>query len=180
MTIKIESRATLKAPRQTETLISNILDAVPREHLRGLTRIVLVDSIEADQRINLPTGTELPGLYHPRMGGYSPWCEISVAALLPQDGFFKRLAGRLNYKANLAGILFSLLAQHYCLTISHGIRKGQLEGAVRNWTEKYYDTWREAQGGFRARLFKPLRPYLEQWARKLRKKYAAEQKSKHK
>ncbi|MFN7944466.1 MAG: hypothetical protein U0Z53_03875 [Blastocatellia bacterium] len=178
MSVKIENRASIKPPASTEKTIQGVLDAIPREHLRGLTRIVLVDAIAPDQRINLPAGTELPGLYHPKMGPYPPWCEIALGALLPRTGFFKRLAARLNFKANLAGILLSLQAQHYCLTIAHGVRKGQLEGAVRSYTEKYYETWRETQGGFRARLLRPLRPYLDRWARSLRKKYDAEQKKK--
>jgi hypothetical protein len=42
--------------------------------------------------------------------------------------------------------------------------------------EKYHQLWREQQGGWRAQLFKPLRPYLDRWARQLRKRYEAEQK----
>ncbi|HWQ35130.1 MAG TPA: hypothetical protein VNQ79_19955 [Blastocatellia bacterium] len=178
MTVKIENRASLKTPRNTEKILQAVLETIPREHLRGLTRIVLVDTIVPDQRISLPSGTELPGLYHPKMGGQAPWCEIAMGALLPNTGFFKRLAARLNYKSNLAGILLSLQAQHYCLTIAHGIRKGHLEGAVRSYTEKYYESWRESQGGLRARIFKPFRPWLDRWARSLRKKYEAEQKKK--
>ncbi|HZS06739.1 MAG TPA: hypothetical protein VFD58_18015 [Blastocatellia bacterium] len=178
MSVKIENRATIKTPPQTEPLINKILATVPREHLRGLTRIILVDSIIPDQRIQIPTGTELPGLYHPKMNNLPPWFEISLGVLLPRDSFFKRLAARLNYKANLAGILLSLQAQHYCLTIAHGIRKGQLESAVRSYTEKYYEVWRESQGGLRARLFKPLRPLLDRWAKSLRKRYESEKKKK--
>lgn len=176
MPIKIENKSNLKLPTQTERIIQSALDIVPVEHLRGLSRIVLVDYIIPDSRISIPSISELPGLYHPRIGRDQPWIEIAVSVLLPTQGFFKRLAARLNYKANLAGVIFSLQAQHYYLTLSHGIKKHQYEGAIRSYMEKYHDLWREQQGGWRSRLFKPFRPYLDKWARKLRTKYEAEQK----
>jgi hypothetical protein len=176
MSIKIENKATTKLPATTERVIQSAIEIVPIEHLRGLNRIVLVDQIIPDSRLIIPSISELPGLYHPRMGRDQPWLEIAVNVLLPRQVFFKRVAARLNYKANLAGIIFSLQAQHYYLTLSHGIKKHQYEGAIRSYMEKYHELWRERQVGFRARLFKPLRPYLDKWAKKLRTRYEAEQK----
>lgn len=161
-------------PRKTEQIIQSALDAVPKEHLRGLNRVVIVDRISPDPRLPISPGTELPGLYHPRIGNEKPWFEIARQALLPSQTFFKRVAGRLNYKTNLVGLLLSLQAQHYYLTLSHGIKKHQYEGAIRNYVEKYFEIWRNQQGGLRMKLFKPLRPYLEKWARTLRKKYQQE------
>jgi len=176
MPVKIENKAAIKAPPGTDEVIQSAFDAVPREHLRHLNRVVLVDQIAADPRLALPASTALPGLYHPRVGSEQPWIEIALSTLLPRDSFFKRLAARLNYKANLAGLVFSLQAQHYYLTLSHGIKKHQYEGAIRSYMEKYHQVWRERQGGWRAQLFKPLRPHLDRWARRLRKRYEAEQK----
>ena len=177
MPVKIENQATLKLPKDAERVIQSAFDTVPREHLRGLNRVVLVDQIVPDSRLSLPGISALPGLYHPRAGSEQPWCEIALGVLLPRsEGFFKRLAARLNFKANLAGVVFSLQAQHYHLTLSHGIKKHQYEGAIRSYMEKYHELWRERQGGLRARLFKPLRPYLDRWARKLKARYEAEQK----
>lgn len=176
--MKIENRSTVKMPQKTIEIIEGILKSIPVEHQRGLNKIVLVDYIIPDQRMPIPADTQLPGIYHPRMGNIQAWCEIALKAILPQTSFFKRLASRLNFKANLAGVLFSLQAQHYCLTISHGIRKNNLEAAVRTYTEKYYEVWRGNQNGFRARLFKPLRPYLDKWAKSLSKKYEVERKKK--
>src|ERR1041384_4681217 len=144
MPIKIENKSTLKLPAQTERVIQSALEIVPVEHLRGLSRIVLVDYIIPDSRISIPSISELPGLYHPRIGRDQPWIEIA------------------------AGVIFSLQAQHYYLTLSHGIKKHQYESAIRSYMEKYHDQWRERQGGWRSRLFKPIRPYLDKWARKLR------------
>jgi len=175
MIVKVENRSGLKLPKKTEETIQEVLGAVPREHLRGLARVVLVDRIIPDARVQLPTATELPGLYHPRQGGSQPWLEIALnSLLLPSEGFFKRLAARLNFKASLAYLTLSLQAQHYHFTLSHGLKKHQYEGAIRSYVEKHLDTWRESQGGWRMKLFKPLRPYLEKWSRKLKKKYDAE------
>lgn len=178
MAIKVENKATVKVPKATEQTIQTVLDVVPREHLRGLTKVVLVDRITPDSRLAMPTVSELPGLYHPRQGTSAPWFEIALTALLPAESFFKRLAAQLNFKPNLAYLTLSLQAQHYYLTLSHGIKKHQYEGAIRNYVEKYHEAWREQQGGWRMRLFKPFRPYLEKWSKQLRKKYELAQKSK--
>ena len=175
MPVKVENRSGLKLPNKTEETIQDVLGAVPREHLRGLGRVVLVDRIIPDTRIQLPTSTELPGLYHPRQGGSQPWLEIALNSLLiPSEGFFKRLAARLNFKASLAYLTLSLQAQHYHFTLSHGLKKHQYEGAIRSYVEKHLETWRQSQGGWRMKLFKPLRPFMEKWSRKLKKKYDAE------
>ena len=76
---------------------------IPKEHTRNLNKVVLVDKITPDPRIQIPNVTDLPGLYHPRQGNVQPWCEIALGALLTtSDGFFKRIAARLNFKPNLA------------------------------------------------------------------------------
>jgi hypothetical protein len=181
MSIKIENQASIKLPKKTEEVIQSVLDMVPKEHIRGLSRVVLVDRIMPDSRMARMAEqnvTELPGLYHPRQGNQQPWCEIALAMLLPKDGFFKRIAARLNFKPNLAYLVLSLQAQHYFLTLSHGIKKTQYENAIRSYVEQYHKTWREKQSGWRGRLFKPLQPYIEKWVRGLRKKYNVEQKRK--
>src|SRR5215813_15172404 len=177
MPIKVENKATIKAPKKTEETIQSVLDVIPKEHTRNLNKVVLVDKIAADPRIQIPNVSELPGLYHPRQGNVQPWCEIALGALLTtSEGFFKRLAARLNFKANLAYLVLSLQAQHFHLTLSHGIKKHQYEGAIRSYIERYHEIWREKQAGWRSKLFKPLRPWLDKWARQLRKRYQQEQK----
>lgn len=179
MAVKIENKSNLKLPAKTEETINSVLDCVPREHLRGLNRVVLVDRIIPDSRVQLPTATELPGLYHPKQGTSQPFFEIALnALLLPTEGFFKRMAARLNFKASLAYLTLSLQAQHYHFTLSHGLKKHQYEGAIRSYVEKHLEGWRENQGGWRVKLFKPLRPWLEKWSKKLKKRYQEEQKKK--
>ena len=177
MPIKVENKATIKLPRKTEETIQSVFDVIPKEHTRNLTKVVLVDKITPDPRIQLPNVSDLPGLYHPRQGNIQPWCEVALGALLTtSEGFFKRLAARLNFKPNLAYLILSLQAQHYHLTLSHGIKKHQYEGAIRSYIERYHEMWREQQAGWRAKLFKPFRPWIDKWARQLRKRYQEEQK----
>ncbi|HEX8071391.1 MAG TPA: hypothetical protein VF546_15655 [Pyrinomonadaceae bacterium] len=176
MAIKIENQATTKLPRQTETWLGQILDSVPREHLRGVERVRLVDSIK-DPRVPLSQRGQLPGLYHPRQGTQPAWLEISIEALLPgQKPFYKRLLPRLSFKNNLAAVLLSLVAQHYHLTLRHSVKKGQLEQAVRSYTERQLRLWGERQHTWRARLFKPLQPTFERWARTLQRRAKEERK----
>jgi hypothetical protein len=176
MAIKIENQATGKLPRQTEAWLGQILDSVPREHLRGVERIRLVDSI-TDTRVRLPQRTQLPGLYHPRQGTQPAWLEISIDTLLPgQKPFYKRLLPRLSFKNNLAAVVLSLVAQHYHMTLRHSVKKGQLEQAVRAYTERQMRLWGERQHTLRSRLFKPLQPTFERWARTLQKRAKEERK----
>jgi hypothetical protein len=75
----------------------------------------------------------------------------------------------------LAQAVLSLAAQHYIVTVSSRKKKGGgVERAAREYVERYFAVWRDRQGGFRAKLFRPLIPYLERWQKSARK-YAAEQ-----
>src|SRR5215212_1503740 len=177
MSIKIENYSKVKLPKGTEARIASIMDSLPREHLRGIDRVRLVDSINDPRLKSVQQRTELPGLYHPRQGGQSAWLEIAVGVLLPRSQpLFKRIMPRLSFKGNLAAILFSLVGQHYYLTLRHSVKRGQVEASVRAYTEKHLRLWNEREKGFRSRLFKPLQPTLERWARHLQKKAAAERK----
>lgn len=171
MPIKIENLARTKLPRQTESDIEKALGLLPREHLRGIDRLRLVDAINDPRLRGLPT--PLPGLYHPRQGSQLAWIEIAVGTLLPQSSaFHKRLLPRLSFKNNLVALVFSLIGQHYYLTLRHSVKKGQLETAVRAYTEKYLRAFSEKEHTLRARIFRPLQPTLERWARSLHRRGA--------
>lgn len=177
MAIKIENYSKVKLPKGTEERIANITDSLPREHVRGIDRIRLVDSINDPRLKSVQQRTELPGLYHPRQGSQPAWLEIAIGVLLPpSQPLFKRIMPRLSFKGNLAAILFSLVGQHYYLTLRHSVKRGQIEASVRAYTEKHLRLWNDRQHGLRARLFKPLQPTLERWARALQKKASAERK----
>lgn len=171
MALKIENLLeTQKLPRRADESIKKILSLVPREHLRGLERLRLVDRIN-DARLSTIQLAKLPGLYHPKHGQQGAWIEVALDTLIPTSKpFYQRLLPRLYFKANLAAVVLSLIAQHYYLTLRHSVKKDRLEPSVRAYTEKYLKKWSENEHNFRTRLFKPLQPRFERWARSLQKR----------
>ena len=181
--VRIENQATFPLPKDTEQSINQALDFLPVEHLRGLEKIKLVDFINDPRLKNLdvPVKGDLPGLYHPRAGNQTPWLELSMGALLqPTEGFAKKWMAKTSFKGNLAGLIFSLVGQHYYLTLRHSVKKQSMEPQIRQYAEKNLRAWSEKQSAnsFRAKLFKPFRPTLERWATWLNKKAAESQKAK--
>lgn len=177
MAIKVENQVERKLPPGTITHIEEAFDSLPREHSRGLERIRLVEFIAEPRLRGVMQVTELPGLYHPRQGPKGAWLEIALGVLLPANKpVHKRLIPRLSFKGNIVATLFSLVGQHYHFTLKHSLKKSQLEPAVRAYTEKHLKSWNEKKHTFRARLFKPIQPTLERWAKGLQKRAAAEKK----
>lgn len=178
--IKIENKASLDLPKKTEETIQSVIKFLPIEHLIGLEKLTLVDFIKTPQmkNMNLPSG-DLPGLYHPKAGNKAAWMEVSLGALLqPTEGFAKRWMAKSSFKSNLAGIIFSLVGQHYYFTLRHSVKKTNLEPQIRQYTQKHLKAWGEKQSenSIRAKIFKPIRPYIERWAKWLNKKAAQAQK----
>ncbi|MBK9530078.1 MAG: hypothetical protein IPO41_17615 [Acidobacteria bacterium] len=125
--------------------------------------------------MDVPLKGDLPGLYHPRVQHSAPWFELSMGALLqPTEGFVKKFMAKSSFKGNMAGLLFSLVGQHYYLTLRHSVKKTGLEPQIRQYAEKNLKAWSEkqAEGSIRAKIFKPFRPVLERWAKWLNKKAA--------
>jgi hypothetical protein len=175
--IKIESQVQRKLPADTLKNIESAFDSLPREHTRGVERIRLVEFISEPRLRGTFQATELPGLYHPRQGPKGAWLELAIGVLLPANKpVHKKIIPRLSFKSNLVATLFSLVGQHYHFTLKHSLKKGQLEPAVRAYTEKQLKAWNEKKHSFRARLFKPIQPALERWAKGLQKRAAAEKK----
>ena len=178
MPIRIENQYEGALPKGAIEQVEGALESLPREHTRGIERVRLVPYI-SDPRIKGSAfqATELPGLYHPKQGPKGPWLELAVNVLLPTDKpFHKRIIPRLSFKSNLVALVFSLVGQHYHLTLRHSLKKTQLEPAIRAYTEKQLKLWNEKKHSFRARLFKPLQPTFERWAKSLQKRAAAEKK----
>lgn len=181
--IKIENQAGFALPGNTEELINKILDFLPIEHKRGLERIRLVDFINDPRLKNMdvPVKGDLPGLYHPRQGNQGAWLELSMGALLqPTEGFAKKWMAKTSFKSNISGLIFSLVGQHYYMTLRHSVKKTSLEPQIRQYAEKNLRAWSEKQseGSWRAKIFKPFRPTMERWAKWLNKKAVAAQKQK--
>lgn len=169
MHIRIENHSNAALPPKTESIILSIINKLPKEHTRGLERFRFVDLID-DPRVR-NRQSQLPGLYHPKQGPQSAWAEIAINVLLPSSlPFYKRLLPRLSFKNNLAVIIFSLIGQHYYLTLRHSVKKSQLESSVRLYAEKHLKVWHERESGFLARLLKPMQPTLEKWAKSLQRR----------
>ena len=179
--IRVENQATFGLPKRADEHIAKVLDFIPVEHLRGLEKVRLVDFIN-DPRLknmDIPMKGDLPGLYHPRQGNQNAWIEMSMGALLqPTESFVKKWMAKTSFKGNLAGLIFSLVGQHYYLTLKHSVKKQNLEPQIRQYAEKNLRSWSDKQsaGSFRAKLFKPFRPMIEKWAKWLNKKATQAQK----
>jgi hypothetical protein len=175
--VRIENSSSIALPKNTEENIRSILDFLPTEQYRGIEKIKLVDFID-DPRLknmDMPLKGDLPGLYHPREGMRQPWLEMSMGALLqPTEAFMKKFMAKSAFKGNLAGLIFSLVGQHYFLTQKHSIRRTALEPQIRQYAEKNLKAWSEAENkdSIRGKIFKPFRPLLERWAKWLNKKAA--------
>lgn len=178
--IRVENAASFALPKDYEASIMKVLDFLPSEQYRGVEKIKLVDYIN-DPRLknsDVPVKGDLPGLYHPRVQNQAPWFELSMGVLLqPTEGFMKKFMAKSGFKGNLAGLLFSLVGQHYYLTLRHSVKRSSLEPQIRQFAEKNLKAWSEQQseGSVRAKLFKPFRPALERWAKWLNKKAAESQ-----
>lgn len=174
--LKIESISAHKSAPKIIAYAHTLIRFIPKEHLRGIERLRIVDTI-SDSRLKSPSNSRLPGLYHPRQGTQSAWLEIAVDTLLPPNvSFYKRLLPRLSLKDNIAAVLFSLIGQHYYFTLKHSVKKSQIEILVRAYAEKHLKLRNENEKKMRAKLFKPLQPTFERWAKQLQKRAANNQK----
>ena len=172
MNVKTENLSSRKLPK-LEMMVQTSLSVVPPEHLRGLTRIVVVDVI-SEPRLSSAQRASLPALYHPKMQGQPACGEIALSILLPEKRFPKGLLSRMTVKQNIAQLVIALVGQHYHLTLGKGTKRDRLEIACRLYAEKYFNVWRERQGGLRMKLTKPFRPFLDKLAKKASKMYAKE------
>jgi hypothetical protein len=171
MQIKVEDNLEGKLSRNIHTQVERVIKILPREHLRGLDHVRFVKKI-VDPR-GIARNLDIPALYHPKQGPQPAWLEIATDILCgPNQPFQKRLMLRLSFKSNLAALLISLVGQHYHSTLRHSVKRGQMEHAIRSYTEKHLKLWSHSEHKVRARLFKPFESHLERWARTLRKNAA--------
>lgn len=180
MSLKVENQASIELPKDSEETIQKILKHLPSEHLRGLEKVRIVDFIKHPQMKNTPAiKGDLPGLYHPRVGNKGAFLEVAAGALLqPTENFAKRWMAKSQFKGSIASVLFSLIGQHYYLTLRHSVKKTNIESQVRQYTHKHLKDWSEKQqvNSKRAKFFKPFQPYIEKWAKWMNKKAAQTQK----
>lgn len=175
---KVENQAEVPLPKKALEHIESVVASLPREHLRGIEKLRIVDFIEDPRLKSLGNqATNLPGLYHPRQGNQAAFLEIALFPLLkPNDSFFKRITPKMTFKSNVAYLIVSLIGQHYYITFRHSVKKGQIESGVKQYTEKHLKAWSEKNQSWRSKLFKPFQPTLEKWAKSLQKKAGQQQK----
>ena len=170
MQIRIENKSTIHLSPKIIQNIERVLKFIPASHVRGIERLRIVDKI-SDPRLSQEVRNSQPGLYHPKQGSQSAWIEIAIGTLMPSSSpFFKRMFQRFALKGNLATVLFSLVGQHYLLTQRHSLKKNQLEGAIRSYTQAQLKSWVASENRFRTRLFKPIQPTIERWSRSLQQR----------
>jgi hypothetical protein len=180
MPIKVENIATIKPPTDLEKLVNQVFDTVPKEHTLGITKVVIVNEINNPRLAEL-TKQDLPILYHPRTPQNAAFIELALKHFtLPDQNLFKRLMARANFRPQIVGALLASIGQHYYFTYSHGIKKHQAtkyESQVRAYVEKHFVEWRDRNAGRRARLFKPLQPYVQRLDKWLKHKMLDTQKA---
>lgn len=173
MAVKVENHASVPV-NEIEAEVQRALECVPVEHLRGFSRVVFVDKIQ-NARLEKSVAESLPLLYHPRQPGTtSAFGEIALAVLLPSEAsWWKRRVAKANLKSQVVQCVLALAGQHYFVTISSRKKTGGgVERALREYVEKYFKIWRDRQAGLRARIFRPLVPYIEKLQRSARKAQA--------
>lgn len=179
--IKIENQSSIELPKNALEDIRKILAFLPIEHQRGLEKVKLVDFVKHPpmSKNDAPIKGDLPGLYYPKVGTQNAYLEVSTGALLqPTEGFAKRWMAKSTFKSNIAGLLFSLVGQHYYLTLRHSVKRQGLESQIRQYAQKNLKEWSEKTNANskRAKFFKPLQPYFERMAKWLNKRAAAQKK----
>lgn len=167
--MKVENLSTYKTKINFEELVATVTDALPKNHTSGISKVVFVDRIR-EKAIAADMRDKLPILYHPKSPGTMAWLEIALGPMLDQEGWWKKFAAKRSLRSNLTQSLVALIGQHYHLNFSHGMKKNQFEPAIRSYLEKGLKTIQEKDNSFRARLMKPVIPYLERFGKWIAKK----------
>lgn len=175
--IKIVNESELELPKNTLENIHELLDYLPLEHRRGIETLTLVDFIN-ESGLKESKGDfkdNLPYMYRPRVQNKSARMEISLMALLkPLGNFTERWMAKSSFKSSLASAIFVMVGQHYYLTMKHSVKKDNLQAKIQKYATDNLRSWSEEQSekSWRGRLFKPLRPLMERWAKWLNKRAA--------
>jgi hypothetical protein len=162
--MKVENLSTYKTKINFEELVATVIDALPKNHTSGISKVVFVDRIK-DKAIAPDMREKLPILYHPKTPGTMAWLEVALGPMLEAEGFWRKFAAKRGLRTNLMQSLVALIGQHYHLNFSHGMKKNQFEPAIRSYLEKGLKSIQEKDTSFRARLMKPVIPYLERFGK---------------
>src|SRR5215467_999301 len=100
MNVKLEDQTVEVPLKDLKPRAEKVLDVVPAEHLRGLTKVVFVDVI-TEPRLTAAQRSTLPALYHPKMPGQLAWAEVATSVLAPKRKFPQSLLTKLALKSNM-------------------------------------------------------------------------------
>ena len=151
MSLNIESRLENKITGHiTKKRIKKLISIIPKEHLIGLEKIIIVNHITDKKK------REVGGIYKQKYNGHS--CSIQLGIESIYKGmpnvlfFFPFIATPL-----LADVLYHEIGHHYHVSFGHGIKNKKQEKLVEDYSKKMMNK------KFRwwLKLFSPLSPIIK-------------------
>jgi hypothetical protein len=127
MTVRIENHSQKKIFLfNLEKKINRLIDIIPKDHIIGLEKIVIVDEIKNKKVRNAA------GIYKKKHGLEPAYIEISVEAV------YKKMPKILFYlpfiaKFTLADVLYHEIGHHYHYKYKHGVNKRRKESFAENY-----------------------------------------------
>lgn len=188
--IKIVKETEIELPKGTEEHIHELLNYLPAEHRRGIEQLKLVDFIDESGMKDAKGdyNDNLPYMYFPKIQTKVPnrsgrveainkpaRMELSMMVLLkPLGKITERWMAKSSFKSSLASAIFVMVGQHYYMTLRHSVKKQNLQPKIQRYAQENLKKWSDEQTekSWRGRLFKPLRPLMERWAKWLNKRAA--------
>jgi len=133
-----------------DKMILKLLDIVPKEHLIGIEKIVIVDEIK------LKKGRKAAGAYKRKNGRDSAMVELSVKSIykgMPRILFLLPFVA----KFSLADVLFHEIGHHYHHKFKHGIGNSRAEKFAEDYRRSML---KKAFWGW-AIILRPISPVIK-------------------
>lgn len=130
MTVKIENHCQKKIFMfDVEKKISQLIGVIPKDHIIGLEKIIIVDEIKNKK------AKDAAGIYKKKHGMESASIEISVEAVyrkMPKILFYLPFIA----KFTLADVLYHEIGHHYHYKYKHGVNKNRKESFAENYRKE--------------------------------------------
>lgn len=140
--------------------INKLIRVIPKEHLIGLDKIIILDGIPNNRR------RDIGGLYKQRQKNQPCSIELSVSVIfkgMPKILFFFPFIPDFS----LADVLYHEIGHHCHKRLTHGIRKERQEA----FAEKYRSEMVKKRFRWWAPFFIPFSPLIRLLNKKVNKKY---------
>ena len=151
MTVRIENHCQKKIFLfNIEKKVRKLIDVIPKDHIIGLEKIIIVDEIKNNRVKNSA------GIYNKKHELKSASIEISAEAVyrkMPKILFYLPFIA----KFTLADILYHEIGHHYHYMYKHGINKNRKESFAENYRKEML------RKAFRVWLifFRPISPLIK-------------------